>query len=637
VKRSHVFVFLLAATLLATFHLGVRFAVIDQQAQFPSIYRRLDASLFSRDFMYHGNLAFGPRTVVNAIITALARLFPLDAMSLVGVLLINFLMLWVTYRVTEELFPEARLAPLIAVVLVGALGKSLIPLGNLITQEMDPRAMGMPVAMFCLWLALRGRPVWCSVVALIGSLIHPTLLINTMLICLAGMGTAWLAGALTKGRVGVEKPGRNFVFLALGGVLFVVVSYLLWVKGYRIGSIDTKTLFEILQFRTPRSYRLLDFWGVRSFVIYAVFTLAALAAWLWWYPQAGREKRAAFTALGLVLGTGVMLAGAVVFVEFIPNRTWLSLDASSGIFVARWMGLLLIARSTSLIIEASAAGQTAALGSAAILIAGTGPAMAFTALWGHVVEWLRRRFTTVFASSTLNLGMLLGVVLAVTLWIRSGSAFEAVGLLLLAVPAFWFAAVQERPLRLIVPLVVSALLMIVVFSCNGRVASASVDRLTSLFHQVFTLRDLRVLPEEGEDLAAMADAGAFARRATPKDALFLTPPVGSLFRITALRSLVVDFKGMPANAAGMLEWLRRLEYCYGSSSKSGFDAVNDMDQRYHAITPLSLASIRSQYGADYALLYADTPDTGLCVLYANAYYKLVDMTTLTDSLRTRSE
>ena len=53
-KRSHVFVFLLAATLLATFHSGVRFAVTDQQVQLPSICRRLDPTLFGRDFVYQG-------------------------------------------------------------------------------------------------------------------------------------------------------------------------------------------------------------------------------------------------------------------------------------------------------------------------------------------------------------------------------------------------------------------------------------------------------------------------------------------------------------------------------------------------------------------------------------------------------
>ena len=624
-KRSHVFVFLLTATLVATFHSGVRFAVTDQQAQLARIYQRLDPTLFSRDFMYQGSSAFGPRFVVNTALTTLARLFPMDALSFVGVLIINFLLLWITYRVAEELFPETRLAPLIAVVLVGALERSVIPLANLITQEMDPRAMAMPMAMFCLWLALRGKPVWCSIVALIGSLIHPILLINAMLIALAGMGTSWIAGALTQGRIGEDRPRRAFVFLAIGGGLFVAVSYLLWMVAFSMSAVNDKMLFDMLQFRGPRYYHMLAFWGIKPFVLFAVFTLAALWAWLWWYPQARGNKRAAFTALGLILGTGVLLAGAVVFVEFIPSRTWLSLDASSGIFAARWMGLLLIARSVSALIEASASGQPGALGGAVILLAGTGPAMAFTALWGHLVEWLRRRFATLLAPTALHLGMLVCVAFAVLLWIRSGSVFEAVALIALAVLACWFAGAKERPLRVAVPLLASALLLVVVFSLNGRFPSERVYRFTSLFHQVITLKDVRILPDEGDRLAAMADVASYARRATPKDALFLTPPVGSFFRITALRSVVVDFKSMPGRTDGMLEWRRRLNDCYGGTTKLGYEAVDEMDHGYHAITSERLTSIRSRYGADYAVLYADTPNLPLPVLYANSQYLLIDL------------
>jgi hypothetical protein len=479
--------------------------------------------------------------------------------------------------------------------------------------------------MFCLWLALRGKPVWCSIVALIGSLIHPILLINAMLIALMGMGTSWIAGALTQGRIGEDRPRRAFVFLAIGGGLFVAVSYLLWMVAFSMSAVTDTTLFDMLQFRTPRSYHLLAFWGIRSFILYGVFTLAALWAWLWWYPQARGSKRAAFTALGLILGSGVLLAGAVVFVEFIPSRTWLSLDASSGIFAARWMGLLLIARSISVLVEASASGQPGAVGSAAILLAGTGPAMPFTALWGHLVEWLRRRFASSLAPLALHFGVLLSIVFAVLLWIRSGSVSETVALLMLAVLACWFAGVSERPLRVIVPLLASAFLLIVVFSLNGRVPSEKVYRFTSLFHQVITLDDVRVLPDEGEGLAAMADVAAYARRATPKDALFLTPPVGAFFRLTALRSVLVDFKGMPDHSEGMIEWRRRLENCYGGTSKIGYDAVDEMDRRYHAMTHERLAVIRSLYGPDYALLYADTPDVGLPVLYANSQYMLVDL------------
>lgn len=624
-KRSHVLAFVLAASLLATFHAGVRFAIIDQQAQLPVIYRQLDPTLFSRDFMYHAGSSFGPRYFVNLLFDLLARLFPMESLTLVTVLLLNFLMLWITYRVAEELFGENKLTPLISVVLVGAMGNSLFPLAPLITSEMDPRAMGMPLAMLALWLALRGRPVWCSVVALIGSLIHPILLINVMAIALIGMGVTWIVGVVSEKRIGSDKPGRDFLLLAAGGVLFGVVSYLLWMVGYDISGLNNKTLFEMMQFRTPRSYLLWSFWGPRTFVLFGVFILAALWSWTRWYPHAGGKKQQAFTVLGMIIGTSVMLAGAVIFVEFIPVRTWLLLDASSGIFVARWLGFLLLARTAASVLEISANGQPAALGSAVILLGGTGPAMPLSMLWGHIVEAVRRRWSASRSSLSLHLIMTLAVVVAVLLWVTAGSPREAAGLVMLGSLAVWFAVVPERRLRVTIPLTAAALLVVMVFVLNGRVHSERVYRITSLFHQVFSLQDVHVMPGDGEKQAAMVDVGTFAQRHTPKDALFLTPPIGSLFRISSLRSVAIDFKGMPDKPAKMMEWRHRLENCYGSWTKSGYAAVDEMDRNYHDMSRDKLADLRKTYGLDFAVLYADTPPTGLPVLFSNSGYVLVDL------------
>jgi hypothetical protein len=624
-KRSHVLAFIIAATLVATFHTGVRFAVIDQQAQLPVIYRQLDPTLFSRDFMYQANSAFGPRYFVNLLFAFLARLFPMEPLTLAGVLLINFLILWITYRVAAELFSASKLTPLLSVVLVGAMGNSLFPLAPLITAELDPRAMGMPLALLALWLALRNWPIWCSVVALIGSLIHPLLLMNTMAIALIGMGLRWIVGIVTRGRVGSEKPGRDFLFLAAGGALFGVVSYFLWMVGYDISGLDSKTLFELTQFRTPRSYLMWNFWGPKPFILFVVFTLGAVWSWLWWHHNSSDERREAFTVLGMIIGTGFMLAGAVIFVEFIPVRTWLSLDASSGIFVARWLGFLLIAHTASQLLELSVAGQPSAFGSSIILLCGTGPAMPLTMFWGHIVETVRRRWCARLSAVSQQMLMIIAMAAAISLWIASGSLKEIVGVVLLASLAIWFAVVPERRFRVVVPLAAAAVLTVLVFALNGRIHNDKVFRATSLFHQVFSLKDVRVMPGVGEQYAAMVDVGTFARRHTLKDALFLTPPLGSLFRISSRRSIAIDFKGMPGRPVKMLEWRQRLENCYGPWINMGYDAVNEMDRNYSSISREKLAELRKVYDVDYAVLYIDTLPAGMTVLYHNTFYALVDL------------
>lgn len=631
-KRSHVFAFIFSASLVATFHNGMRFAVIDQQAYLPILYRQLDPTLFSRDFLYQIGGSFGPRYFVNMLLKLLAQLFPIEPLTLAAVLLLNIFMLWITYRVAEEFFGGNKLTPMIAVVLVGAMGNSLFPLAPLITSEMDPRAMGMPLAMIALWLAMRGKPIWCAIVSLIGSLVHPLLLINVMAIALIGMGVTWLVGFVTRGRAGSEKPGRDFLKLVVSGLIFAVVSYLLWMVGYDISGLDDKTLFELVQFRTPRSYQMWNFWGLKPFVLFAVFSLAAIWSWLWWNRAESGKKRDAFTVLGMIVGTGLMLAGAVVFVEFVPVRLWLSLDASSGIFVARWLGFLLIANTAAQLLENTAADKPVALATSFLFLGGSGAAMPFTVFWAHIVETVRRRWNAHVPLLSQHLLMLPALAFALLLWIASGSLRETTGLFLLGSLAVWFAVVPERRMRITIPIVALGVLVVLVFALNGRIPNRKVYRATSMFHQVFSLNDVRVLPEDGAEYAAMVDIGQFARRHTPKDALVLTPPVGSLFRVSSRRSVLIDFKGMPGKPSKMLEWRSRLENCYGPWSNTGFAAVDEMDRNYRSISRYKLAELRREYGIDYAVLYLSTLPPGMMILHHNSIYAFVDLKPL-DTMR----
>jgi len=631
VKRSHLIVFLALVTLIVSFHMGLRFALIDQQVQLPSIYKRMDSSLFSRDFIFQTAGTFGPRYFVYALLVFLVKLFPVEWLSFVMVLLINFLMLWITYRVTEELFPRVKLAPLLSVVLVGSLGSSIIPIAPIITQEMDPRAMGMPLALLCLWAALRGKPMLSTVIGLIGSLIHPTLLINTMLIAYAGLGLSWLAGLFTRGRVGSQRLVSDFFWIAGSAALFAGVSYMLWMVRYDISGIDNKMLFEMLQFRTPRSYALLAFWGAKRFFLTGLFLIGVFWAWRWWYKDALKDKRDAFIPLGLLAGTVIMLSGGILFVEFIHSRIWLSFDASSGFFILRWIGLIFMARSAAFLIDRSEA-EPLSVANAAVLMMGSGPALTAFGVLGHGMETLRRKLTRILNPSALAICLVIGFIFAALLMVGAGSLRDSVALLLSGLAALWFIVIPEKRFRAVVAAAAACALIIVVMAANGKIPGDRLYKTTSLFHQVIKPADAHNLPEDGNKFAAIDDVSLYARNHTAKNALFLTPPFGSHFRFMSLRSIVVDFKGMPATSKGMMEWRHRLEDCYGLSRQLGFSALDDMDRNYHAISRTTLREIRRKYGPDYAFLYADSPAEGLPVLHANKLYRLVDLKPLDEDL-----
>jgi len=437
-SRTHLLSFIFAAGILATLHMGLRFALVDQQAMLPGILHLSDPSLYSRDFGYSSGLTYGPRFYAFHMMGFLGGLLGHELATVVVVLLINGLVLYMTYRVAEQLFQGSRLAPIFAVVLVGVLGSAIIPLHPIITPEWDPRAMGMPFAFACLWAILRNRPMVAAIIAAVGSLIHPLLLINTAVIAFGGFGIGKLLDLTSAPRADRTRIFRDILWLIAAGLVFAIATYLTWILPYSVGAVSDNRLFEILRFRTPRSYELLKFWGIRGFIHLGIFIAGVAFAWTWWVRERVSEKHLANRVAGLIAMTLIMLAGAVIFVEFIPIRAWLMADASSGIYAARWLGLLLIARSAAVLIENTSAIREGAWSGAAMLVSGSGLALPALSLFGHLIEVLRRRLVRWMDATALVIVMISGLVVAGFLLAAFGSLQDSFGLVLLGAFALPF-------------------------------------------------------------------------------------------------------------------------------------------------------------------------------------------------------
>lgn len=121
-----------------------------------------------------------------------------------------------------------------------------------------------------------------------------------------------------------------------------------------------------------------------------------------------------------------------------------------------------------------------------------------------------------------------------------------------------------------------------------------------------------------------ADVARWSRRHTPENAVFLTPPDLSEFRLLGRRALVVDHKAVPFDDAVLAEWRERLRVCYGDVRSGGFAGLREMDDRYRSVTAETLRIVRARYGARFAVLYAGTA-TEHAVLYENPSYRLVEL------------
>ena len=89
------------------------------------------------------------------------------------------------------------------------------------------------------------------------------------------------------------------------------------------------------------------------------------------------------------------------------------------------------------------------------------------------------------------------------------------------------------------------------------------------------------------------------------------------------RGIVVDYTSIPFGDPGLEAWRQRMRTLYGETGKAGgFRALRVMRRNYRAMEPARLRRTMSQYGADFAVLYADTEWDGT-VLYANESFKVV--------------
>jgi hypothetical protein len=129
-----------------------------------------------------------------------------------------------------------------------------------------------------------------------------------------------------------------------------------------------------------------------------------------------------------------------------------------------------------------------------------------------------------------------------------------------------------------------------------------------------------LFPTSGETV----DVANFAKANTPSDALFLTLPKFGEFRTLADRAIVVDFVAFPFQDAAMLEWHTRMVDCYGTTDLLGFNALPELNHRFHSITDDQLNTLTAKYGIDYAVVYSDTV-TNFPVLYQTESFKLIQI------------
>ncbi len=608
-RPAAVVAFALVVGVAGTFLNQYRYGFVNHLEQLPAVFRELDPTVMPTDYTVNELAEFGPRFYYKMLLASAARVAPLPLVYLVFTCLAHTATVLVTYLAALRLFARSNVAALLAATLVMAV--SSIGIGgaaHLQRAQLVPQTLATPLLLLALLAALDLRPWRCVTYAALACLLHPLAGVHTGLLGLATIGLARLLR--WEGACPPISWWRRFAPTVLAGAAFGAFVYAVWVLPRTSSATYTlEFLTDFARFRSPHHHLPSQF-SLGSYAALACFVAAMALSWKWWYADASTDRDLARRVLLPLLMVFVLLVGGYLFVEVWPTRTWIMAQVFRLIYLVKWFGLLLFAATAARIFTRTARPAHAVGG--LVMLIGVGAFQPGFVLAGHLLETLRRwrpTWTPLLAFVTLP------AAVAALVWCWEPGCLDeilklSVGLGLLV----WLSLAGRRLYAVWAP--VGALAVLIAAVAVGRfTAPESVARLLGRYTPTITL-------DEGAD--PRDGVARFAAQHTGPETLFVTPPYFGRFRVVAQRGLVVDYKSMPYDAAGYMEWRQRLRDCYGPTQASAGQAVVEMKKHYIRSTPEQLQHVGRQYGANYAILYNRTP-TDWPVLYRDARYKLVEI------------
>ncbi len=540
------------------------FGLSDTIDHLPIIYRYIDSSYLMNDFRVNVSELFGPRYYYSHFVAFLGKAVPLPIVFVSMAFIINVIIAAATYSMTSSIFKGSRFAPLLATTAVMTVNP-FHGMGWLVLYYLKPAFLTRAIVYVSLWAAIKKRIVLSISLACLSAFFHPTLGLEAAAFYLLFTGARTLLDYKQHPLIGFKKIYAVFRPHLIAAAILIVYVSLFWVMPYKISLIDTKLatekFLEIILFRTERTTVPSTF--SPSFYYGAIgFLLVFACAWILWYKQESTDKNMALSLLILIVSILLFCLGGYIFIEIYPTRIWVAARAFRMLFLVKLIGLIIM-----------------------------------SGVVARLKNWI------------------LSVVgfLIFTFICAAFGRTEVVPFLLFLVVFGWFllsGRLKKRWIRNSVPITI---LFLFVFE--------------SFFHFISPGKPGGYRPRirYTSSLAKVDGDGVadFARKHTEENAIFLTPPVFGGFRLTAERAIIVDWKSMPFQDSGLLEWWNRMNFCYGDLSGLSRNAgLEKMKQNYRNISTEDIRNISEKYDADYAVLYHNTK-IDLPVIYQDEHFKLV--------------
>lgn len=580
---------------------GYQFGQGNQVEQFSILFRLIDPAFAPGDFYVDSAAGFGPRYYYCLALAALTKLAPLPAVVFVLTFLTDLALAAVTYDAARRRLSAGRLgAAVAALAVVANSGFALGLAGYLRFDSYQPASLAIPLALFGVSSLIGGRRFPAAVAFAAASLAHPLIGLEAAMVAYAACALAELTRAK-----GAGELLRAWLAYVPSGLLFGAVIFAAWVwPSLGQPHIPDRELFDILiAFRSPHHYLAL------GFPLRHVATAILFAAGLGWMVVAkARADGLGFagTALALVAGLIVVLClASVPLVDVLHNRAYGTAQIFRMLMLVKWVGLLFFAWVCTRWFEAF--GPMAwALALTPLLATGDAQPVGLCASLAAAVMLNRLR-----PARPGRIALVVGLFALVGFVDVFGGAKAEIIPVTVGAACLWLALGAETHLIARRSAAVVLVAAIVLFGIWNRDRGLPTPGL----RPAYDWADIKT-PD--------ADIARWAGGHSPSGAVWIVPPELETFRLLARRAVVVDHTSIPFQELAMREWRNRMRAVYGDVRGGGFPALEAMEAGYRSRDPSATRAAGRTYGAEFAVLYADTPWPGP-ELYRNAAFKAVSL------------
>ncbi|SLN75964.1 DUF6798 domain-containing protein [Ruegeria meonggei] len=585
--------------------MGTLFGYGSQAEQLPIVERLRDPNFLTGDFYVNSAAQFGPRIYYAHVLAWLHDILPLPLITHSLAVLCNFALASVTYYAATRLLYTNALGGLLAAVFVVTNGSFSLGLaGYLRFESFQPANPAIPLALIGMVLLIKLQPFWALGPLILSALAHPLIGMEIALIAYCAIGLSIL---LRPPEAGVL---RSFAPAVVSGFLFAIAMYLVWILPMSgtnaIRMSDTEFFETLAQFRSPHHYLGLSFPQLSWMQALAFVGCAGIVLALHQFRHGfSREVLALSLAALIVLA---LCAVSLWFVDMMQSRLWVTAQVFRMLMVVKWVGLLAFGWLVADWIDRDRLAGITMAGCLALATADAQPYAIVFALISAGALVLGPRWVS-------------GPVWSVIRWAGLGV------LILMSVAAQYRYGLTQQSLRALLAL---AALALIAAPRPGKPIGAALATLlvavtltTTALTREKGLWGLNALQAQLVWADLTGDNFEISRAASelsPPDAIWLVPPDFESFRIISGRAIVVDHTSIPFDDAAMREWRTRMEAVHGPINSGGFTALREMARNYR--NGIDWIAVAQRYGADYAVLYAETPWPG-AVLFENSSFKAV--------------